>query len=162
MIVEWSFAKKAKFVGLLTGAVAGLATITPCAGFVTPQASVLIGIAAGVVCYFAVALKNKLGWDDALDVWGVHGVGGLIGTIMLGMFAAPAVGGVAGLFYGNGSFLFKQVVAVVFSSIWAFLFTWIMLKLIALVTPVRVTAEDEESGIDFIEHGEVAYETDSL
>ena len=81
--MDWITTKKPKFVGLLTGAVAGLATITPAAGYVSPATAVLIGIIAGVVCYYAVALKNKLGWDDALDVWGVHGVGGFIGIILL-------------------------------------------------------------------------------
>ena len=86
--IEWARGRQPKFVGLLTGAVAGLATITPAAGYVSPSTAVIIGIAAGVVCYFAVALKNQLGWDDALDVWGVHGVGGFLGICLLGVFAS--------------------------------------------------------------------------
>ena len=89
-VVEWMSARKPKFVGLLTGAVAGLATITPAAGYVSPSTAVMIGIISGVVCYYAVAVKNKLQWDDALDVWGVHGVGGFIGIVMLGMFASTS------------------------------------------------------------------------
>ena len=111
LLVEWMFARKPKFVGLLTGAVGGLATITPAAGYVSPTSAVIIGVVAGVVCYFAVALKNKLHWDDALDVWGVHGVGGFLGIIMLGILAStaynPAVH-VDGLLYGNTGFFGAQ------------------------------------------------------
>jgi ammonium transporter, Amt family len=161
LILAWFIEKKPKFVGLLTGAVAGLATITPCAGYVTPLSSIIIGTVAGLVCYFAVALKNKLQLDDALDVWGVHGVGGLIGVVMLGLFGSLAVNstlGANGLFYGGGAgFLGKQLVAVVVSSIWAFVFTYGMLWIIDKFTPVRVTKADEEEGLDTSEHGEVAY-----
>src|SRR5690348_5077705 len=90
LLVEWANAKKPKFVGLLTGCVAGLATVTPAAGFISPSSAAIVGILAGVICYYAVALKNKLGWDDALDVWGVHGVGGFIGIILLGVFASKS------------------------------------------------------------------------
>src|SRR5205085_2472250 len=90
LMVDWMVSKKPKILGLLTGAVAGLATITPAAGYVSPSTAVIIGIVAGVVCYFAVALKNRLGWDDALDVWGVHGVGGFLGIVLLGDFASTA------------------------------------------------------------------------
>ncbi|MBN2082794.1 ammonium transporter [bacterium] len=160
LVVCWLLAKKPKFVGLLTGAVAGLATITPCAGFISPVQSMLVGIIAGVVCYFAVEMKNKLKWDDALDVWGVHGVGGLIGTIMLGVFASTAINpnGADGLLYGGVSFFGKQVVAVLFSSVWAFVFTWVMLTIISKITPVRSSLKDEELGLDLSEHGEEAYE----
>jgi len=157
--IDWGMVKKPKILGLLTGAVAGLATITPAAGFVSPTTAVIIGIVSGVVCYFAVALKNKLEWDDALDVWGVHGVGGFIGIIMLGVFATrtfnPA--GVNGLLAGNVSFFVKQCVAVVISSAWAFVFTYGMLWLIDKITPVKVTKETEEFGLDQELHGEVAY-----
>ena len=88
--MDWITSKKPKFLGLLTGAVAGLATITPAAGYVSPATACLIGVIAGVVCFYAVALKNKLGWDDALDVWGVHGVGGFLGIVLLGVFATTA------------------------------------------------------------------------
>ncbi len=159
LFVEWINAKQPKFVGLLTGAVAGLATITPCAGYVSPAVAALIGILAGVICYYAVALKNKLGWDDALDVWGVHGVGGFIGVIFLGVFAAKAwnPAGADGLLQGNPSFFFKQCVAVVVSSVWAFVFTYCMLWIIDRITPVRVEAEHEEKGLDAGLHGEEAY-----
>src|SRR2546423_12869298 len=113
MAVGWWMEKRPTFVGLLTGAVAGLATITPAAGYVSPISAVIIGIASGAVCYFAVALKNRLQWDDALDVWGVHGVGGALGIILLGVFATTVFNphGANGLLAGNGMFLVKQLVA---------------------------------------------------
>lgn len=162
LIIAWILEKKPKFVGLLTGAVAGLATITPAAGFVTVGHAAVIGIASGIICYFAVALKNKLHWDDALDVWGVHGVGGVIGVIMLGMFATKAVNPmvtVNGLFTGGGfEFFIKESVSVLGIGIYCFVFTWVMLKVINLITPVKVTAQEEEAGLDNSLHGEIAYE----
>jgi len=163
LLLAWRIEKKPKFVGLLTGAVAGLATITPAAGYVTTSSAVLIGIVAGAVCYFAVALKNKLGWDDALDVWGVHGVGGMIGIILLGVFGTVAVNanGANGLLYGDSSFFIKQLLTVIISSIYAFAFTWIMLFVIDKITPVKLTKKEEEIGLDEILHGETAY-TDAI
>ena len=159
VFLAWWLEKKPKFVGLLTGAVAGLATITPAAGFVTTKAAVIIGILAGVICYFAVAIKNKLQWDDALDVWGVHGVGGFIGIIFLGIFGTVAVnqGGTNGLLHGNAGFLWIQILGVIISSVWAFVFTWVMLWLINKITPVALSKEEEEIGLDEILHGEKAY-----
>ncbi len=158
-VVEWLSGSKPKFLGLLTGSVAGLATITPAAGFVSPASAVLIGIISGVVCFYAVALKNRLRWDDALDVWGVHGVGGFIGIILLGVFASrtfnPA--GVDGLLAGNTTFFLKQCVAVLASSVWAFAFTLGMLWLIDRITPVKVDAIAEGKGLDQSLHGEEAY-----
>lgn len=160
LILAWVLEKKPKFVGLLTGAVAGLATITPCAGYVTLHASVIIGISAGVVCYFAITLKNRLGWDDALDVWGVHGVGGILGTILLGVFATKAINaaGADGLLYGDSSFFVKQLVAVTAASAYGFLFTYGALWLIDRVTPVRTSEGDETAGLDEALHGEHAYD----
>jgi Amt family ammonium transporter len=158
LFVEWRYAKKPHFVGLLTGAVAGLATITPAAGYVPIYASVVIGIAAGVVCYYAIQLKNHFHWDDALDVWGVHGMGGLLGIVLLGVFAGTAINpaGAQGLVHGSGTFFFKQLAAGAGCSAYAFLFTYVMLRVIDLVTPVRVGAEAEE-GLDNAMHGESAY-----
>ena len=160
LLLAWIFERKPKFVGFLTGAVAGLATITPCAGYVTTTSAAIIGILAGVVCYFAVSLKNRLHWDDALDVWGVHGVGGALGIILLGFLGTTAVNsaGQNGLLHGNSAFLVKQLVAVVFSSIYAFGFTWIMLVLINRITPVRTSEADEQAGLDAALHGEAAYQ----
>ncbi len=165
LIIEWSKARKPKFIGLLTGAVAGLATITPAAGFVPLWAAAVIGIIAGLVCYYAVALKNKLGWDDALDVWGVHGVGGVLGTILLGVFATSAINPMVttqGLMFGETSFFFKQLIAVVGASAYAFIFTYLMLAVINLITPVRVSESDELIGLDSSLHGEQAYDSGSM
>jgi Amt family ammonium transporter len=161
LFVEWWFAKKPHFVGLLTGAVAGLATITPAAGYVPIYASVVIGIAAGIVCYGAIQLKNRLHWDDALDVWGVHGMGGMLGIVLLGVFAGTAInrGGGVGLIHGSGSFFGKQVAAALGCSLYAFLFTYAALRVIDLITPVRV-GDVPESGLDEHMHGETAYQLD--
>ncbi len=159
LFIEWVRGNQPKFVGLLTGAVAGLATITPAAGYVAPGAAVIIGIAAGLVCYFAVAWKNRMGWDDALDVWGVHGVGGFLGITLLGVFGStlwnPA--GANGLLYGGTAFFGKQLTAAVFCSAWAFVFTYTMLWLINLITPVKVIGDAQERGLDIELHGEEAY-----
>lgn len=159
MVVGWMLEKRPTFVGLLTGAVAGLATITPAAGYVSPLSAVIIGIVSGAVCYFAVALKNRLKWDDALDVWGVHGVGGALGIVLLGVFATTAFNphGANGLLFGNPSFFGKQLAAIAISSAWAFCFTYAMLWLIDRVTPVKVDQSAEERGLDLALHGETAY-----
>jgi ammonium transporter, Amt family len=158
LFVEWWYSKKPHFVGLLTGAVAGLATITPAAGYVPIYASVVIGIAAGVVCYYMIQLKNRMHWDDALDVWGVHGMGGLLGIVLLGVFAGTAINpaGAQGLVHGSATFFLKQLAAGAGCSAYAFLFTYAMLRVIDLITPVRVGAEAEE-GLDASMHGESAY-----
>jgi Amt family ammonium transporter len=159
LMVEWAYGRQPKFVGLLTGAVAGLATITPAAGYVSPATAVIIGIAAGAVCYYAVALKNRLRWDDALDVWGVHGVGGGLGIILLGVFASKAwnPNGADGLLMGGADFFGKQCAAVLISSVWAFTFTYGMLWLISHITQTKVDPLAEERGLDVELHGEEAY-----
>ncbi len=158
LIIAWIHEKKPKFVGLLTGAVAGLATITPAAGFVTPQAAMTIGMMAGAICYLAIFLKNKRNWDDALDVWGVHGVGGTIGVVALGLFATTSVnpGATNGLLYGNSRFFAIEVFAVLAASAYAFVFTYAMLWIIDKFTPIRLTEKEEES-VDEALHGESAY-----
>ena len=155
------YAKRPKFLGLLTGAVAGLATITPAAGYVSPVTAIIIGCAAGAVCYGAVALKNRFKLDDALDVWGVHGVGGSLGIVLLGIFASKAwnPAGADGLLAGNASFFLVEVGAVLLATVWSFVFTYGMLWVIDKATPVRVTAETEEGGLDQGLHGEIAYES---
>jgi Amt family ammonium transporter len=161
LFIEWRAARKPHFVGLLTGAVAGLACITPAAGYVPIYASVVIGVAAGVVCYYAVQLKNRLSWDDALDVWGVHGVGGFLGIILLGVFGSLAINpsGGEGLIHGSASFFGKELTAALGCSLYAFAFTYAMLKVINLIAPVRVGA-DAERGLDEHMHGENAYGLD--
>jgi len=159
LLVEWARGRQPKFVGLLTGAVAGLATITPAAGYVSPVTAIIIGIAAGVICYYGVALKNKWQWDDALDVWGVHGVGGFLGITLLGVFGShlwnPA--GSDGLLYGGTRFFFVQVASAIICSAWAFVFTYGFLWLISRVTQTKVDRDAEEAGLDITLHGEEAY-----
>jgi len=159
LFIAWFFEKKPKFVGLLTGSIAGLATITPGAGFVTTKAAVFIGIMSSAVCYLAVNLKNRLGWDDALDVWGVHGVGGVLGVILLGVFGTTAVNaaGANGLYHGNSAFFLKQLAAVAGTALYAFIFSYAALHAINLITPVKTTEKEEEAGMDEVQHGETAY-----
>lgn len=159
LIIEWKHTGKPKFVGFLTGAVAGLATITPAAGFVGPKEAALIGIIAGIICFYAVELKNKLNWDDALDVWGVHGVGGITGVILLGIFGTTALNpaGADGLIHGGVKFFFVELGAVAFASIYAFLISYAMLFIIDKITPVRVNADEQNAGLDETLHGENAY-----
>jgi len=159
LAIEWTTGnKRPTFAGLLTGSIAGLATVTPAAGYITYEMAFVTGILASIICYAAVKLKNKMGWDDALDVWGVHGVGGLLGTILLGLFASKAINtnGANGLFFGGTDFFIKELIAVVGTSIYAFIFTYLMLVLINKITRVKVTAEEEEQGLDSSYHGETA------
>lgn len=160
LIIDWARNKKPKFLGLLTGAVAGLATITPAAGYVTTGSSVIIGCLAGGICYAAVEWKNRLKWDDALDVWGVHGVGGMLGTILLGVFATTAVNGAGanGLLLGGLGFFLKEALAVLAVGAYAFLFSYFALKVINRFMKVKVSAVEETEGLDLSLHGEVAYE----
>jgi Amt family ammonium transporter len=164
LCIEWVTTRKPHFVGLLTGAVAGLATITPAAGYVSPASACLIGIISGGVCFYAVALKNKLGWDDALDVWGVHGVGGALGIVLCGVFASTVFNpaGVDGLLRGNTKFFFVQLLAILISTVWAFAFTYGMLWLIDRVTAVKVDEAGEAAGLDELLHGEAAYREGAL
>jgi Amt family ammonium transporter len=157
LAISWSLEKKPSFVGVLTGSVAGLATITPAAGFVEPWAAVVIGLLAGIVCYFAVQLRIKLDWDDALDVWGVHGVGGAMGSILVGVFAVSSINGASGLIQGNVHQLLVQLLAVVITGVYAFVVTLLILKVTNLFTPVRVSEDEEKEGLDTSIHKEVAY-----
>ena len=161
LFLAWILEKKPKFVGLLTGSIAGLATITPAAGYVSVPVSALIGIIASMVCYIAIYAKNKAGWDDALDVWGVHGVGGFLGVLLLGLFASKAINpaGADGLFFGNPSFFIKQLTAVVGFSLYAFIFSYVALAVINKISRVKTTEEDEKLGLDSSLHGEEAYIT---
>lgn len=160
LLIEWnSGKKKPTFIGLMTGAVAGLATITPAAGYVTVGSAAIIGTMSGVVCYMAVEFKNSMKWDDALDVWGVHGVGGVFGTILLGLLANSAInpGTPDGLLYGGGiGLLFKEIIALLAAIIWAGSFTWGMLHVIDHFVQVKVTDAIQKSGLDFNIHGETA------
>jgi Amt family ammonium transporter len=160
LILAWIFEKKPKFVGLLTGAVAGLATITPAAGFVSTSSAVIIGCLASIVCYLAISLKNRLHWDDALDVWGVHGMGGVLGVICLGIFGSVIANpnGTDGLLRNGMNFFLIQTGAAIGAAIYAFVSALILLWVINLFCRVRLTKEEEETGLDSVLHGEVAYE----
>ncbi len=162
LIIEWIKEGRPKFVGLLTGFVAGLATITPAAGYVPLWAAIVIGLVAGSLCFVAVQFKNKWGWDDALDVWGVHGMGGVFGTIMLGIFASTTINGQSGLIEGNFSFFMKETIAVIAAAAYAFVFTYVMLIVINLITKVKVSKEVEDMGLDAALLGEKAYDEGAL
>jgi Amt family ammonium transporter len=158
LLIAWHYDEKPSFVEMLIGMIAGLATITPAAGFVSPQSAMVIGVAAGVVCYFAVVLRKKKGLDDALDVWGVHGVGGCLGIIMLGVLASTEINpaGADGLMSGSSTFFMAEVGGLALACAWAFIFTYGMLYVIDQITPVRVD-EGDEASVDEALHGEAAY-----
>jgi len=158
--VEWRMSGKATTLGAASGAIAGLlATITPAAGFVGPLWAALIGVLAGVGCYFGILAKNRFGYDDSLDVVGIHGVGGVIGLLAAGLFASMAInpGGADGLFYGNPSQLGMQAFAVVVTIVYAFAVSYVLLKMIDKLFGLRVSERDEINGLDLSEHEETAY-----
>jgi Amt family ammonium transporter len=157
--VEWFHRGKPTTLGAASGAIAGLATITPAAGFVGPNAAILIGFLAGAGCYYGVTLKGKLGYDDSLDVVGIHGLGGVMGTISLGIFASTAVnqGGADGLLAGNPGFLGIQIFGVLVVGAYAFILSWVLLKAVDVIMGLRLTEETEVQGLDLSEHSETAY-----
>jgi Amt family ammonium transporter len=159
MIAEWAYRGESTVLGAASGAVAGLVAITPASGFVGPIPAILIGAGAGVACYFAVNLKTKLGYDDSLDVVGVHGVGGTWGALATGLFASKAINaaGNDGLFFGNPSLLGVQALSVVSAWIYSFVVTLIILKVLDWTMGLRVTDEQEVTGLDLSQHGETGY-----
>ncbi len=159
MSVEWIRKGKPTLLGAACGAVAGLVAITPASGFVTPMSSLIIGLIAGALCYLAVSLKHKFGYDDALDVVGVHAVGGIIGAILTGIFASKAVNqaGNDGLLNGNPALLGTQVISVLVVVVFAFIATYIILKILDKTIGLRVSQEHEVNGLDHSQHGEVGY-----
>jgi Amt family ammonium transporter len=159
MIISWIY-RRPTILGTVTGAVAGLATITPAAGYVSPLAAVPIGIAAAVVCYFAMSFfKLKLGFDDSLDVFAVHGVGGILGMLSVGIFASLSVNpaGADGLIAGSGLQLLKQLGGIAAVGAYSFGLTWVLGKLIGITMGLRVTPSEETVGLDLAQHGERAY-----
>lgn len=157
---EWILTKKPTILGAVSGVIAGLVAITPACGFVTPMASIVIGLVGGIICYFGVSyLKKKLGYDDALDAFGVHGIGGTWGGIATGLFATKTVNdaGANGLFYGDPSLVGKQLIAIIASYAFAAIGTFVIIKVISLFTPVRASEEEESLGLDISIHGEKAY-----
>jgi Amt family ammonium transporter len=159
MLSEWFKTGKPTMLGAASGAVAGLVAITPASGFVTPLAAIAIGLAAGVVCYSACFLKSMFGYDDSLDVVGVHGVGGVLGAILTGIFASKAVNpaGDNGLVYGNSSLVVTQLVAVGATIAFAAIGTGVILLVLNAVMGLRVTEEEERMGLDLSQHSESAY-----
>jgi Amt family ammonium transporter len=159
MIIEWLHAKKPTILGLASGAVAGLVAITPAAGFVNIGGSIIIGILAGIVPYLAVAfIKPKLGYDDALDAFGIHGIAGTMGALLTGVFADPAVNEAGkGLLYGNPGALLSQLIAVGVTIIYSGVMTFIIFMVVKALIGLRVDPEEEIGGLDESEHGEKAY-----
>lgn len=159
ILMEWVLIGKPTAVGLATGLVAGLVGVTPAAGFVTPAAALLIGGITAFCCYYAIRIKNKLGIDDALDTFPVHGVGGTVGAILTGIFATTDVNpaGANGLLYGNPGQLLKQIAAVAIAYVIAGVGTFILLKILHAIMGLRVAAEVETQGLDPTEHSEVGY-----
>ena len=162
MFVEWALREKPSVLGVISGAVAGLVAVTPASGWVNPRGALWIGIAAGICCYWgAVWLKHALGYDDSLDVFGVHGIGGIVGAILTGVFADPAIGGkdatglpYAGLLYGNPGQVWTQIQGVLVTIVYCAVASAIILKVIDLVIGLRVMQEEEVSGLDISLHGE--------
>jgi Amt family ammonium transporter len=159
MFTEWMTRGKPTVLGAASGAVAGLVAITPASGFVGPVSSIIIGAAAGALCYSACNLKSRLGYDDSLDVVGVHAVGGTWGALATGLFASKAINeaGADGLFFGNPGQVWTQIVAVLATYGVAVVGTWVILKVVDAVVGLRVTDEDEVVGLDLSQHSETAY-----
>ncbi|WP_374702982.1 ammonium transporter [Peribacillus deserti] len=165
VLIEWKINKKPTMLGSISGAIAGLVAITPACGFVTPASSIIIGFIGGAVCFWGVfSLKKKLGYDDALDAFGLHGIGGTWGGIATGLFATTSVNeaGADGLFYGNISLLFKQLAGIGATYVFIAIVTFIIIKVIHAVMPVRVNEEEEYIGLDLTLHGEKAYHESNL
>jgi ammonium transporter, Amt family len=156
---EWIVRGKPTTLGAASGAVAGLVAITPAAGFVGPMSAILIGLGAGVICYLAVLAKPRLGYDDSLDVVGVHCVGGVWGALATGLFASKLVNsaGADGLFYGNPGQFLIQVIAVVVTMVFSFVISYVLFKILDATMGLRVTTEDEVAGLDITEHQETGY-----
>lgn len=157
IIIEWKHRGKPTIFGAATGSIAGLATITPAAGFVGPMPALVIGIAAGCICYLALNSKTKLGYDDSLDAFGVHGVGGIIGTIGAGLFASAAINGINGLFYGNPQQLVNQLIGIGAVALYSFVLCVIILKMVDALVGLRVDERSEVQGLDIALHGEEGY-----
>ncbi len=157
--VEWGFRGKPTTLGAASGAVAGLVAITPAAGYVGPMSAIIIGLVAGVVCYLAVLAKPKLGYDDSLDVVGVHCIGGIVGALCTGLFASTLVNpaGANGLFFGNPGQFVTQVIAVVVTLVYSFVISYILFKILDATMGLRVSTENEVRGLDISEHAEIGY-----
>ncbi len=155
MFAEWIVHKKPSVLGAISGAVAGLVAITPASGFVDPMGALWIGIAAGVICFWAaVWLKVKLGYDDSLDTFAVHGIGGFVGAMLTGVFAVKAIGGTPGALEGNVAQIWTQFYGCIFTIVWTAIVTFVLLKIIDMVMGIRITEAEEREGMDTSLHGE--------
>jgi ammonium transporter, Amt family len=159
IMIEWARRGKPTILGAASGCVAGLVAITPASGFVGPMSALLIGLGAGLLCYYGVNVKNRFGFDDSLDAVGVHGIGGTFGAIATGLFASKAINpaGADGLFFGNASLLGIQLISVAAAIVFAFGMTWIILKVLEKTMGLRVTNDQELEGLDLSQHGESGY-----
>ncbi len=156
---EWAHRGKPTVLGVASGAVAGLATVTPAAGYISPMSAIAIGLVAGMTCYAAIVWKGRFGYDDSLDVVGIHGVGGVIGILATGLFASKVVnpGGADGLFFGNPGLFGIQLLVVAVTTIFSIIGTFVILKLVDSMTGLRVSSEEEATGLDLSQHNERAY-----
>ena len=153
--LEWKIRRKPSVLGMISGAVAGLGTITPASGFVAPWHGIVIGMIAGLVCFWACTwLKHRFNYDDSLDVFGVHGIGGLTGTLLAGVFATASIGGASGLIEGNPQQLLIQLYGVAVTLMWSGGVTFVLLGLVSAFVPLRVSREHELEGLDISQHGE--------
>ncbi|KAA0686696.1 ammonium transporter [Azospirillum brasilense] len=158
LLVEWATKGKPSVLGIISGAIAGLVAITPASGFVGPTGALVIGLAAGVICYWgATGLKRALGYDDSLDAFGVHGVGGIVGAILTGVFAQEAIGGTAGALEGNVGQIWTQVYGILATIIYSAVGSFIILKVIDVVMGLRVDEDVERDGLDLALHGETIH-----
>lgn len=159
VVIEWIHRGKPTMLGAATGSIAGLATITPASGFVGPMPAVVIGLVAGGICYMALNMKNRFDYDDSLDAFGVHGVGGAIGILCTGLFAQKLINpsGADGLFFGSYKLVIAQIVAIGIISVYSFVVTAIILKVLDMSVGLRVDEESEVSGLDITQHGESGY-----
>ncbi len=160
VIIEWLHRGKPTMFGAATGSIAGLATITPASGFVSPMAAIAVGAAAGAFCYLSLSLKPKLKFDDSLDAFGVHGVGGILGTIGAGLFAQKAINaaGADGLFFGNPRQLLVQLISIAIVAVFSFVVSLVLLKVIDWTIGLKVTDEEELMGLDLSQHEETGYQ----
>jgi len=159
VVIEWMHRGKPTMFGAATGSIAGLATITPAAGFVSPMSALVIGLAAGAVCYLSLNMKGRLGYDDSLDAFGVHGIGGIIGTFATGLFAQAIINpaGSNGLFFGDHKMLISQSIAILVTAVYSFVMTVIILKIIDKFIGLRIDEDSELHGLDISQHGESGY-----
>lgn len=159
VIIEWLHRGKPTMFGAATGSVAGLATITPASGFVGPMSALVIGLLAGAVCYMSLNMKNRLGYDDSLDAFGIHGIGGILGTLATGLFAQKLINqaGSDGLLFGNYKAFVSQAIGILVAIVYSFIVTAIILKVLDWTMGLRVAVEDEVEGLDLSQHGESGY-----